>query len=226
MNMKITTTPLLLLTLILFACSPNTVTPESLLSQNPTNTPPLQTGDDPIINIPTVNAPGGPKIIVTVGTPHIDQGPNGEFPVTQPSSSGNCAFSWANSPLEELTDAFETAIKELNPVASARAVAFGEDCVYQDGSKKFLAIETDFYIDLHVTDLTDYEAFGNWVGQTMPVVNSLPADMIEGPQSGFVEYSFTKSQNEHLIVRVPIQAYEETANGKTGEELFRMFYME
>lgn len=171
----------------------------------------------------TTQLPLGPKIIVTVGTPNIGQGPDGNFPTTQ-SSIEQCAFSWAISPLDELSRLLDIEVKTLNSTASARASAFGEDCIYSDGHKVFHAIETDFYIDLLVSDLTDFESFGNWVTQIMPLVNALPPDMIEGPQSGFVEYSFTKNQNEHVIFRVPIQAYNDTANGKTGEELFRMFY--
>jgi hypothetical protein len=120
----------------------------------------------------------------------------------------------------------DTAIKEMDPQASGSASAFGEDCIYQDGSKKFLAMETDYYIKLPASDLSDYETFGNWIAQTMPVVESMPADMIDGPQTGFVEYNFKKSGNEFLIVRVPIQSYKDLARGKSGEELFRMFYTE
>jgi hypothetical protein len=87
-------------------------------------------------------------------------------------------------------------------------------------------METDYYIKLPASDLSDYETFGNWIAQTMPVVDSMPADMIEGPQIGFVEYKFSKSGSESLIVRVPIQAYKDSAQGKSGEELFGMVYTE
>ena len=219
---------LLLWALILFACSPTVSTPQAPPLKLPTDTPlpPLET--NPTLEIPldiTTRGPTGPKFIVTVGTPHIDQGPNGEFPVTK-QSSDTCGFSWATYPLESLSSVIDEAVKGLNPETSARASAFGEDCNYQDGSKKFLAIETDYYIDLPFTDLTDFEVFGNWIAQTMPIVASLPPEMVEGPQSGFVEYRFVKTENEFLIVRVPIQAYNNLAQGKTGEELFRMFYTE
>ena len=161
----------------------------------------------------------GPKIIITVGTPNIGQGPDGNFPTTE-----QCAFSWANSPLDELSALLDDEVKSLNSTASARASAFGEDCNYSDGRKVFHAIETDFYINLPASDLTDFESFGNWISQTMPLINALPADMIEGPQSGFVEYSFTKNDNEHLIVRVPIQGYTDATDGKSGESLFLTFY--
>jgi hypothetical protein len=197
---------LLLWTLILCACSPG-------ISGSQTFPPPDL----------TTNPPGAPKIILTVGTPNIGRGPDGNFQNTQPTT-GQCAFSWAQQPMEELSVLFETSIKELNPEASARATAFGENCNYPDGRKKFLAMETDFYIELFVTDLINLESFGNWIAVTMPIVESMPPDMIEGPHIGFVEYRFIKNKNEQLIVRVPIQQYNDSAQGKTGEELFLLFH--
>ena len=219
---------LLFWTFILGACSSGITTPRPFPAILPTSTPSPASGTNLTLeSLPDLQtqAPTGPKIVVTVGTPHIDPGPNGEFPTTE-QAYGTCAFSWANSPLEELTRVFDAAIKEMNPQASGRASAFGEDCIYQDGSKKFLALETDFYINLPVTDLADFESLGNWIAQTMPVAGSMPAEMIEGPQRGFVEYRFQGSGSDFLIVRVPIQIYNDSATGKTGEELFRMFYKE
>jgi hypothetical protein len=211
-------TALLLWIFILGACSSGIAAPRSFPSPGMSLT--LESPPDPQTPVSSE-----PKIIVTVGTPHIDPGPNGEYPATK-QTSATCAFSWSNSPLEELTHLLDTAIKEMDPQASGSASAFGEDCIYQDGSKKFLAMETDYYIKLPASDLSDYETFGNWIAQTMPVVESMPADMIDGPQTGFVEYNFKKSGNEFLIVRVPIQSYKDLARGKSGEELFRMFYTE
>jgi hypothetical protein len=48
--------------------------------------------------------------------------------------------------------------------------------------------------------------------------------LIAGPKPGFVEFWFIKNDTEHVIVRVPIQKYREEAAGKTGEELFKVFY--
>ncbi len=219
---------LLLWILILCACSPDIASPQTFPKDHPTNTPSLrpQPNTSVTFDFPTnvtTRIPTGPKIIVTVGTPNIGQGPDGNFPVTE-SSSDKCAFMWAHPTLEELTKIFDLAIKKINSEASGQATSFGEDCVYEDGRKVFFGIETDFYITLPVTDLSDFETFGNWIAQTMPIVNGLPPDMIEGSNSGFVEYRFSKTENDTLIVRVPIQDYDETAKGKTGEELFQVFY--
>ncbi len=86
-------------------------------------------------------------------------------------------------------------------------------------------METDFYVSLPAADLTDEEAFGNWIGQVMPVILALPPEEIAGPMPGFVEFWFTKSDTEQIIVRVPIQQYKEIGSGKTGVELFRWFHI-
>ena len=126
--------------------------------------------------------------------------------------------------MPELNGPFETAIKALDPDAKAWATAFGEDCVYADGHATFSAMETDFYIHLPVADLSDFESFGDWIVQAMSIVEGLSHDLIEGPKPGFVEFWFLKSEGEHVIARVPIQKYREEAAGRSGEELFRLFY--
>jgi hypothetical protein len=224
---KLTRT-LLFWTLILFACSPGISSPQTFPAPSSTNTPAPQPDTGKTIDFPTnvtTQVPIGSKIIVTVGTPNVGQGPDGNFPVTE-TSSDTCAFVWAHPILEELTLVFDSKIKELNTQAFGHASAFGEDCVYPDGRKVFLGFETDFYITLPVTELTDFESFGNWIAETMPVVNTLPPNMIEGSQSGFVEYRFLKTENEMLVIRVPLHGYEETANGMVGDDLFLLFYKE
>jgi len=126
--------------------------------------------------------------------------------------------------MPELNKLLDMVIKSINPDAKAWATAFGEDCVYADGHATFSAMETDFYVHLTVGDLADFESFGNWIVQVMNVLEGLPDDLIAGPKSGFVEFWFIKSDAEHVIARAPIQMYGEQAAGKSGEELFRLFY--
>lgn len=227
---------LLFWTLLLCACSLNTPTLQAD-SASPTTTAPFpQTDNNPTrevsLDFPTTESPN-PKIIVTVSTPHIDQGPNGEYPSPTistpdvPSQTENCGYQWAYQDLPELSAQFDQAIKDLYPKSTSSAHAFGENCIGMEGQViKFLPMETDFYVILNVSDLSDHEAFGNWIAQVMQVVNSYPPDLLAGPNPGFVEFAFEKSSSESLGFRVPIRQYNETANGKTGEELFRMFHTE
>lgn len=141
-----------------------------------------------------------------------------------PPAEQPCGYQWAYEDIPELTAEFDSAVKLLNPVASGRAQAFGENCVRADGSATFGAMETDFYVALPVDDLTKEEEFGNWISQVMGVAVEIPREKLQGPNYGFVEFTFEKNENERVILRVPIQRYLDEARGKAGAELFRMFY--
>jgi hypothetical protein len=221
MKTKIT---LLFSTLILFACVQNFSTPETLPEQVPTVTPFIQPATESVIDVPTNSGPAGPKIIVTVGTPNIGQSPDGDFP-TPAVSQQQCGFNWAYHDLPDVTAEFDASVKALNPSASSHATAFGEDCIAADGQVvRFAAMETDFYVIMPASDLSDHESFGNTIAQVLQIVNGFPPDTLAGPKPGFVEFRFEKSDSESIGLRVPIQQYNTTANGITGKELFRMFY--
>jgi hypothetical protein len=146
---------------------------------------------------------------------------------TSDFSSSQCGWQWTYEELPELSALFDDAVKVSIPNSSSRATAYGENCLDNDGQiVYFLTMETDFHVTVPVETLDDYDSFGNWMAQVMQVVDGLPSNHIEGPQPGFVEFRFENGNSEFIIVRVPIQGYDETANGKTGEELFRMFYRE
>jgi len=164
-----------------------------------------------------------PKFAKTLQTPHIDQPPNGNEAST-PQTYGGCGYQWASKDLTDLSAQLDVAIKTIDANAKGRASAFGEDCVHANGDTTFGAMETDFYIQQAVTNLSDLETFGNWIVQAMQIIEALPDDLIAGPGPGFVEFSFIKNDSEHVIVRVPIQKYQTEATGKSGEELFRLFY--
>ena len=211
---------LLFWTLILCACSTGGRSSEAPSSNRVTETP-----SPFVIPVSTTEVIPLTKLIATIATPHIDQPSDGNVTTAAPEYPG-CAYQWAYEDLPELSKQLQEEIMTLNLEATAWATAFGEDCVYADGHADFSAMETDFYVQLPVTDLADFESFGNWMTQVMQVVEGLPRDLLSGPQAGFVEFKFTKSDTEFLFVRVPIQQFRETASGKTGEELFRLFYTE
>jgi len=147
------------------------------------------------------------------------------LPTATFSSAAQCAFQWANKDIPELTTQFDTAVKAVIPNSTSGAYAFGENCIGNNGEVvRFGAMETDFYVAVSVDSLTDYEKFGNWIAQAMQVVNSMPPDLLMGPNKGFVEFSFKKSSSDAIHFRVPIQQYNDSANGINGEKLFRIFY--
>lgn len=165
--------------------------------------------------------------------------PQQDLPLTPPTDSTStaeevlstdapalqgCAYSWAYQDAPELTQKLESRIQELNPKASATATQFGEDCHKTDGSVTFGVMQTDFKVRLPVDDLTKEEEFGNWIAQVLNVVTGIPREEIPGPNYGFVEFWFEKNETERIAFRVPIQEYLATAQGKSGAELFQMFY--
>ena len=222
---------LLLGILLLGACSPNIPTPQPFPVTEPTLTPfqpsDIITTTEVPLELPTTQ-PANPIFIVTVSTPHIDPGPNGELPDTAtevPPSVNECGYQWAYEDLPELTAQFDQAVKNFIPNSTSHVTAFGENCIAADGQVvRFIAMETDFYVIATVETLDDYETFGIGLAQVMQRVKELPPDMIVGPKPGFVEFRFEKNTTESIGFRVPIQQYNETADGKTGEELLRMFY--
>lgn len=174
----------------------------------------------------TVSAPTpeagtqSPPIETLTASPEVLDGAT-DTAIPQPEP---CGYQWAYQDLPELTAEFDDAIKSLNPEASGRAQAFGENCVQADGDSTFGAMETDFYARLPVDDLSKEDDFGNWMAQAMEVVVEIPREKLQGPNYGFVEFTFEKSEAERIVVRVPIQQYLDTAQGKSGADLFRLFY--
>jgi hypothetical protein len=157
-------------------------------------------------------------VVSVVNAPVVDETPTEALP------EGNCAYTWATKDAPELTEFFDAAIKELNPEAIGHAQYFGEDCRRSDDSVTFGAMETDFYVRLPVEDLSQKEAFGNWAAQVMEVVTQIPREQLRGPNLGFVEFVFEKNEDERLVLRIPIQRYLDESPGKTGADLFDLFY--
>jgi hypothetical protein len=134
-----------------------------------------------------------------------------------------CGYMWAYHDDAELSAKLDEAIRDLEPAASAHAQLFGEDCIYADGHSTFSTMETDFYVRFSVEDLSTEEAFGNWIKQVMDFIIRLPEDEVQG-RKGFVEFSFTKNDDDHLIVRVGVDDYLNSAVNADAFEVFQKFY--
>lgn len=157
-------------------------------------------------------------------TDTVPSEPLTELSTFTPTYEG-CAFMWAYQDLPELGAKLDASVRALNEDASASAYAFGEDCVYADGHKTFSAKETDFNIDLKVADLMDEEFLGNWIYKVMPIVLQIPPEELSGPQPGFVEFRFVKSDTEQIVLRVPLRDYPLVASDKSGGQLFRWYHI-
>lgn len=124
-------------------------------------------------------------------------------PTTEASALGQCYYNWAYEELPDISAEFQSAVRAVIPEAEARATAFGENCVYENGSATFSAMETDFYVALPVSDLTDKEMLGTLIEHILPILDGFASPRVPGPREGFVEIIF-RNGDEQSIVRVPI----------------------
>jgi len=132
-----------------------------------------------------------------------------------------CAYMWAYQSLPEISEELQAALRAVLPEAEARASAYGEDCVAADGSSTFGAMETDFYVNIPVQDLTDNERLGNLVEQVLSVVDGFPRPRVPGGTDGFVEFTF-RNGDQQRILRVPIpRGMELRQQGLRGAELIQ-----
>jgi hypothetical protein len=136
----------------------------------------------------------------------------------------NCAYVQATQNLPDATVQIDKAIKQLQPDASGRAQAYGENCVYASGRQPtFSAMETDFYFTINVKNLKDDKDLGGWIVDAMKLVEALPPDSMAGPQAGFVEFTFKTKANQRIL-RVAIATYKnlpvDTAPGDIIPTLF------
>ena len=132
-----------------------------------------------------------------------------------------CAYTWAYENLPDITAELQAAIQKILPEAEARATAFGEDCVAQDGSATFGTMETDFYFIISVGDLADNETLGTLIEQALSVTDDFASPRVPGPQAGFVEFTF-RTGTEQRVVRVPIPLGKRLREqGLRGAELLK-----
>jgi len=187
--------PLLFLSLVLFACSPGSLSSEAL--------PPTLTNDAPVENNPSVVATEG-SISVTELSPSYPQG---------------CGYQWAYKDMPELSSEFQESIRLLQPEAQATAFGFGEDCIHADGSVTFIPMETDFNITLQTGDLSDDEA-GEWVVKIMQVIKNIPPDQIIGPRPGRV-IILVESSGERKGASFYIDEYDALPTTLNNAEIYR-----
>jgi hypothetical protein len=134
-----------------------------------------------------------------------------------------CGFMWAYHDDPAMSAKMDTAVKALDPTASASATLFGEDCIYADGHSTFGVMSTDFHVRSFFDAFNNEEAFGNWMKQVMDVILQIPREEIQGQMDGSVEFLSIKGEVATFVVRVPIQRYKDEAQGLSGAQLFNFF---
>jgi len=134
----------------------------------------------------------------------------------------DCAWSWANRPLPELTDQLQAALDAAGiPGATARAYDFGENCNNQEtGTVRFARIETDVEIRLEVTDPQDLDALGSLTDQVVAVLDTFVRDSLSGRQPGRIGLNFTlRGGAGHWLYFYDEQLAEARGRGLSGRAL-------
>jgi hypothetical protein len=145
---------------------------------------------------------------------------------TAPDLSGlnePCAFVEAHQDLPDITNQVDGALKLLQPEASARAVAYGENCVSASGNSSFGAMETDFYVTVNATDLNDDDELGTWVLDVMSALEPFKPGVVPGPENGFVEITF-QTDNHQRILHISINAFRRLPSGLHGAEIVQALF--
>ncbi len=210
-------------TLIICACSSSGFSAEAVPTAFPnSNITPAPSADlTATYFIPTSTTEGlpSPKLIATLSTPHIDQGPDGANTVA-PSNPQDCGYQWAQETLPELSSSFQKSIQNLQPEAQANAFAFGENCVHSDGTVAFIPMETDFNITLQISDLSNESDLGKWIVKVMQVIENIPSDQIVGPRPGRVSIIF-QSRGEQSGVNFYVNGYQALPAGLSNAEIYQ-----
>ena len=115
-----------------------------------------------------------------------------------PPSYEECGWTWSTRPLPELTDQLQAALDAAGiPGATARAYAFGENCLDQSGTvKRFARMENDFDVQLEVADLQDLDALGDLMERVLAVLDALPPESDPPPQPGRIGLKFSTRDTE------------------------------
>jgi hypothetical protein len=132
-----------------------------------------------------------PSLLIVCFLPvFITQNP--ASPIITPTTKGPCAFVEGRQTLEDISKQLRSKLTSASlPVESARAEAYGENCINADGSvASFSARETDYYVTLTVTNLADETALGYLLERTLTVIDQFPADQTLSPNPGYVGITF------------------------------------
>ena len=171
---------------------------------------------------------GQPLSLVYTVTPDLNstfaETPNPAIvqPLAQSPTVGPCGFNWARKNLPELSQQLLARMNEAAlPVLSASAEAYGEDCLYSDGSLAyFAAMETDYHVTLAVGDLSDAATLGSLLEQTLAVIDQFPVGETPGPNPGYIGIVFQAGDMVETVQFPRTQADTLRAQGLSGAQFY------
>ncbi|MEZ4672425.1 MAG: hypothetical protein R3E39_31360 [Anaerolineae bacterium] len=117
----------------------------------------------------------------------------------------SCAFMWARQDLPIVTEIVQTALKDAGiGYVTARAEAYGENCVGQDQSiSYFAAMTTDFYLTIPVNTLDDDQYLGEIVRAAYHMLVAIPEKSLPA-KLGYLDITFAAAeQSKHFRTMFP-----------------------
>lgn len=167
-------------------------------------------------NLPTRSLPAAPETASPL--PALPA-----LPDTSTPTIGPCGFNWARESLPDVSEKLVGLLKEAQlPVESAVAEAYGENCIYEDGSVAyFAAMETDYSITLNVPTLDDKAALGELLGKVLTTLQALPVGSTPGPNPGYIGVTFQAGEQSERLWFERRRAEEALQQGLTGEQLYK-----
>ncbi len=119
-----------------------------------------------------------------------------------PTLAIDCAFVWSNHSLPEVSSEINQAFRQEGfPEVEVEASAYGEDCLNPETNQivRFVAMQTDFYINVSVEGSNSPQVMGEWVERTVRILEAFPPGKVPGPNAGYIGISFTSGlENESL----------------------------
>jgi len=144
-------------------------------------------------------------------------------PTASPTRSATpepCSFVWAEQSLPDLSAQVDSVLKGLQADAEGRALAYGESCVPAGGGQStFGAMETDFYVGVHVRNVTNAAELGGWIRKVMTALSPFSPGVVPGPEEGFVEFLF-QAPSTPLTCRVSIREFKQLPPSEAGAAVF------
>lgn len=133
-----------------------------------------------------------------------------------------CAFVEARQENPGLSSQFMQKLKDAGlPVETARAEAYGENCIAADNSVvRFAQREIDFYATLKVQNLSDEAALGDLLEKTLAVIDGFPPDQV-GPNPGYIGITFQAGDQVQNLWFMQTQVNEFRQQGLKGAALYR-----
>jgi hypothetical protein len=153
----------------------------------------------------------------------IQKSPSIPISSITPTPENPCAYVEGQKTLEDISkQLLDKLTSAALPVENARAEAYGENCIKADGSvARFSARETDFYVTLRVTDLTDESVLGDLLEQTLAVIDQFPPDQTPGPNPGYVGITFKAGERVQNLWFTQIQVDNLHKQELKGADLYR-----